>query len=85
MDKLFDGEELSGEIQREGRYFSLKELERNKLICEDESIESIEKKIRAFWNPPYSGAQIEIKGKRYTVINEHILSWIADRIKNSEV
>lgn len=81
MDKLLDGEELNGEVQKEGRYFGLKELERKKLICEDDSIESIDNKIRAFWNPPYSGAQIEIKGKRYTVINEHILSWIADKIR----
>ena len=56
------------------------ELEESKLIRQNEDTQDISKKIRAFWNPPYSGAQIEIKGKRYTVIDEGILDWIAQHI-----
>lgn len=66
--------------QEEGRYFSLKKLEEGKLIKCGEDTDTIEKKIRAYWNPPYSGAQIEIQGKRYTVIDETILNWIAEKI-----
>ncbi len=67
-------------LQQDGRYFGLKELENQKQICEKDSIEEIDRKIRAFWNPPYNGAQIEIKGKNYTLINEEILNWIVKKI-----
>lgn len=80
-NRILNGELLKREKQAEGRYFSIRELEDSKLILQDESTEHINRKIRAFWNPPYSGAQIEICGKKYTVINEEILSWIAERIE----
>lgn len=82
MQQIINGNELSRLKQTEGRYFSLCELEQSKLIQPEESIDDIDRKIRAFWNPPYSGAQIEIKGKKYTVVDEGILNWIALHIKN---
>lgn len=66
--------------QGEGRYFDVRALEEKKMIGKSEGADEIDRKIRAFWNPPYSGAQIEIGGKRYTVIHEGILKWIAERI-----
>lgn len=80
IQKIIGGEKLEKSIQTEGRYFSLSELERDKFIRKDETMEDIDRKIRAFWNPPYSGAQIEINGTRYTIINEEILAWISERI-----
>ncbi len=82
MQQIISGNELERSKQNEGRYFSLYELEQSKLIQPCESIDDIDRKIRAFWNPPYSGAQVEIKGKKYTVINEEILKWIAQYIKD---
>ena len=80
INQIREKKELEAVLQKNGRYFSLKELESMKLIQENEQVEEIDNKIRAFWNPPYSGAQIELKGKRYTVINDEILQWIAERI-----
>lgn len=81
IDRICNHQVLGKERQVEGRYFSLPDLEKNKLIRQEEDIADIDRKIRAFWNPPYSGAQIEIKGKKYTLINEYILEWIAEKIK----
>ena len=82
MQQIINGYELKKEKQAKGRYYSLRELEQSKLIRPEEKTDDIDRKIRAFWNPPYSGAQIEIKGKKYTLINESILNWIALHIKN---
>lgn len=78
VDKLLAGIVLQGQVQGEGRYFSLKELNEMKLVNCNENEEQIDRKIRAFWNPPYQGAQIEIGGKKYTVVNDEILRNIAD-------
>ena len=61
-------------------YYSLRELEESKFITPEDTTEIIDRKIRAFWNPPYSGAQVNIAGKNYTVIDQNILDWIARRI-----
>jgi methionyl-tRNA formyltransferase len=76
---------LKTEPQTEGKYYSLPQLEKCKDIDEYENTEEIDRKIRAFWNPPYSGAQIELKGKKYTVINEDVLNWIANNIRDYSI
>ncbi len=81
VNRILDGERFIGEEQTEGRYFSLHELEDSKLINPNESAEQINRKIRAFWNPPYHGAQIDMAGEKYTLINKEILDWIAEKIK----
>jgi methionyl-tRNA formyltransferase len=58
---------------KEGRYTSLKEFEAMKTIDPAEDLESINRKIRAFWFPPYQGARIEIQGQSFTLVNNDIL------------
>ena len=41
--------------------------------------DDVEKKIRAFWFPPYDGAYVEIKGQKYTLINRQLLEEIAPK------
>ena len=53
-----------------GRYISRKEMEAMKEIKEGDDID---RKIRAFWYPPYDGAYIKIKGEKYTLVNRKIL------------
>lgn len=53
-----------------GIYISRQEMESMKEIQEDDDID---KKIRAFWFPPYTGAFITINGNNYTLINDYIL------------
>ena len=53
-----------------GRYFSRKEMEDMKKLKKGDDIE---RKIRAFWFPPYDGAYIEIEGEKYTLVSRKIL------------
>ena len=53
-----------------------KSLQKLKKIDLNDAPELINKKIRAFWRPPYSGATISIQGGEYTIINEEILNLI---------
>ncbi|MFC3768613.1 formyltransferase family protein [Paenibacillus sp. GCM10012303] len=55
-------------------YLSKKMIEEMKVISEEDNSESIDKKIRAFWCPPFHGAGITLHGKRYTLINDSILN-----------
>ena len=65
---------LPSNYQSGGRYISRSEMESLKLIVPGDDVD---KKIRAFWYPPYDGAIIEIGGKYYTVINRDILEYCA--------
>src|SRR3989344_3732599 len=60
-----------------GTYLSTPQLESLKLVdLKNDSPDIINRKIRAFFFPPYSGAKIEVKGQEYTLINEEILRYI---------
>lgn len=80
FDRMMNMEHFQTQKQGEGMYYSLRELEESKFITPEDTTEIIDRKIRAFWNPPYSGAQVNIAGKNYTVIDQNILDWIARRI-----
>lgn len=62
-----------------GRYIDREEFENMKLINENDSEDIIEKKIRAFWYPPYEGAKFKVGNKYYTLIDESLLVDIADK------
>ncbi|MFA6533391.1 MAG: formyltransferase family protein [Patescibacteria group bacterium] len=62
--------------QKKGYYYSMKEFEKLRKIKNTDSLETIDKKIRACWFPPYPGASISIKGKEFTLINDKILKEI---------
>lgn len=58
----------------DGRYISRAEMEAMKAVdLEKDTPEEIDRKIRAFWFPPYDGANITIDGKRYTLVDADIL------------
>ena len=57
-----------------GRYISRSEMESLKEVV---SGDDIDRKIRAFWYPPYNGAYIEFNNKKYTLINQEILDDVA--------
>ena len=60
----------------DGVYISRDQMEAMKKIDPDK--DDIDLKIRAFWFPPYDGAYVTIKGKKYTLINRDILASLAD-------
>lgn len=57
-----------------GRYISRSELESLKEVSVGDDID---RKIRAFWYPPYNGAYIRMNNKKYTIVNQKILDDIA--------
>ena len=65
--------------QGKGRYFSKKDFEKLRTIHPEDTLDEIERKIRAFWYPPYDGASISIQGKEFTVINDTLLKEISRR------
>ena len=57
-----------------GLYIDRKQFEEMRFISlEDDSNEMIERKIRAFWYPPYEGAAIRVKDREYTLVTREIL------------
>lgn len=63
--------------QGEGRYISKQDFEELRRIQPDNSLEEIDRKVRAFWCPPHSGAYIELQGKEFTLVNEEVLRRIS--------
>lgn len=58
----------------EGKYYSREDFENAKEIHITDSVETVKRKIHAFWCPPYEGAYIKIGGERFQLmpINEYI-------------
>lgn len=73
VDKYVAGERLESIPQSGGHYYSKKYLEELKEIKPDDGAEVIERKIRAFWYPPFEGAYVMIGGKKFYLIDEKIL------------
>lgn len=67
------GRPLPRTPQAAGRYISKKDFQALRRINPGDTIEQIEKKIRAFWYPPQHGAFIEIAGKEFTLVSEELL------------
>ena len=63
--------------QGAGRYIGRAEFEEMRKIQPGDPADLIDRKIRAFWYPPYPGATIELGGKVYTVIDDERLADIA--------
>lgn len=63
-----------------GRYVSRDEMEAMKQIQDGDDID---RKIRAFWFPPYDGAYVEINGQKYTLMNRQLLEEVAPKSSTS--
>jgi len=71
MSLIDAGEKLPRIKQGKTRYVSREEFERSKKIdLSRESPEQIERKARAFWYPPYTGAYITVQDEKFTIIPE---------------
>jgi methionyl-tRNA formyltransferase len=75
MDRALAGEELPREPQGDGRYVSREEFERLRVV---EPGDDLERKLRAFWYPPYPGAVVEVGGRRLTLVDDALLGELAD-------
>lgn len=67
-----------------GRYINKQEFEQMKFIETSDSASVIDKKIRAFWYPPYEGAKVKLGDRYYTLVNNHLLQQIAEHDINDK-
>lgn len=73
IDRALSGEPLPREPQAEGRYVTREELEALRRVGPDDPPELTERRIRAFWYPPYDGATIELAGRTLTLVDRRQL------------
>lgn len=73
MTKIINDENLTLTKQGNGNYYSLSDFENAKRISLNDNKLDIDKKIRAFWYPPYEGAFIEMNGQKYSLVNDDVL------------
>jgi len=70
LRRVLAGEDLPREPQGEGRYVSREEFEELRVVRPGDDLE---RKLRAFWYPPWPGATIEVDGRRLTLVDERLL------------
>jgi methionyl-tRNA formyltransferase len=74
VGRALAGEELPREPQGEGRYVSRAELEELRVVRPGDDLD---RKLRAFWYPPWPGAVIEVEGRRLTLVDDALLGELA--------
>ena len=74
MRRALAGEELPREPQGPGRYVSREEFESLRTVRPGDDVE---RKLRAFWYPPYPGAVIEVDGRELTLVGDRLLAEVA--------
>lgn len=77
---LLEGKTVTTTPNIGGLYLNLEQLEKLKEVdLKKDTPEEINRKIRAFFFPPYSGAKIFVNGEELTLVNAEILKYISER------
>ena len=71
MRRVLAGEELPRTPQGEGRYVSREDFEAMRRVRPGDDLD---RKLRAFWYPPYPGAVVEVDGRELTLVDEKLLA-----------
>jgi methionyl-tRNA formyltransferase len=80
MERALAGDELPRRPQREGRYMNRAEFDDLRRVRPGDDLE---RKLRAFWYPPYPGALIEVDGRELTLVDERLLAEAADAYRDA--
>jgi methionyl-tRNA formyltransferase len=78
VDLALAGEPLPREPQGEGRYVGAEVYETLRRVQPGDPPELTERRIRAFWYPPFDGATIEVGGRTLTLVDGSLLNQVAD-------
>ena len=78
VDMALGGTDLPRIPQGEGRYVTRDEFEGMRRVPPGEDAETLERRIRAFWYPPYEGATVEIAGRVVSLVDSALLEEIAE-------
>jgi methionyl-tRNA formyltransferase len=74
MRSVLSGEELDRAPQGQGRYVTREEFESLRLVRPGDDLQ---RKLRAFWYPPHDGAEVEVDGRRLTLVDQSLLTELA--------
>ena len=74
------GQDLPRAPQGPGRYVDADEFERLRRVRPGDDLD---RKLRAFWYPPHSGALVEVEGRDLTLVNERLLAEVAQAYRDS--
>jgi methionyl-tRNA formyltransferase len=83
MAKALAGEELPRAPQADvgpSRYVDRAEFESLRVVRPGDDLE---RKLRAFWYPPYPGAVVEVGGRTLTLVDEALLGEVADAYRDA--
>jgi methionyl-tRNA formyltransferase len=80
LGRALAGEELPRRPQGEGRYVSRSEVERLRRVIPGDDLD---RKLRAFWYPPWPGATLEVDGGVLTLVDDDLLGEIARSYRES--
>jgi len=80
MARARAGEELPRTPQGRGRYVDRAELEELRRVRPGDDLD---RKLRAFWYPPYPGAVVELDGRELTLVDEQLLAEVAEAYRDS--
>jgi methionyl-tRNA formyltransferase len=80
MERALAGEPLPRTPQGQGRYVSREEFE---LLRRVRPGDDLERKLRAFWYPPYPGALVEVDGRELTLVDERLLAEVAKAYRST--
>ena len=80
IDRALGGGELPRTPQGEGRYVTRAEFEELRRV---RAGDDVERKLRAFWYPPYPGATVEVEGRTLTLVDEPRLREVAAAYRDS--
>jgi methionyl-tRNA formyltransferase len=80
MGRALAGGELPRTPQGEGRYTTLAELDRLRRVRPGDDLD---RKLRAFWYPPWPGAVLEVEGETLTLIDERLLADVAEAYRDA--
>jgi len=79
MSKALAGDELPRSPQGDGRYVSREELEELRRVRPGDDLD---RKLRAFWYPPWPGAVLEVEGETVTLIDDRLLAEVAEAYRD---
>ena len=80
LERALAGEELARTPQGEGRYVDRDEFEALRRV---QPGDDVDRKLRAFWYPPYPGALVEVDGRPLTIVSEDVLAEVAKAYRDS--
>jgi methionyl-tRNA formyltransferase len=80
MGRALAGEDLPRTPQGPGRYVTREEFESLRRVRPGDDVE---RKLRAFWYPPYPGALVDVDGRELTLVDERLLAEVANAYRDS--